>query len=382
MQLPHLQTLLVVQTIPDREVVTDVEWPGQDTKIILFYHAVLTIEEVVVENGDHQDVRGGIRGGLVWVGNLRPSLSVKFWQPVRLRIRQHGARRLVELSTNYTTRPTHTTWVGWRSRCSRRPRPKGRGGGVGLSVDRGCFVLFLRPPPSSSFVWRNWDEGDQGHPTMTARARPGSGKEGCIESPAPLPWPFGPHVVGYQIKDDKQNKQTHLPLELRYHPPSGTGLRRKQLHRARKALASCYYQLLSGHAAIGSFLHDRMTGLRDWSRTITSGATAGRGSRAITCLRSAGSGPPRSGGCGKGWGTTATGSTRGRHRPGLRFVWGALAGGSGTYPQVAVEEGLPGVPGGRGGGVWRAVWRGRGGRGGGGAEVSGSEGEEGGPGPP
>ena len=29
---------------------------------------------------------------------------------------------------------------------------------------------------SFSFVWRNWDEGDQGYPTMTARARPGSDK--------------------------------------------------------------------------------------------------------------------------------------------------------------------------------------------------------------
>ena len=30
--------------------------------------------------------------------------------------------------------------------------------------------------------------------------------------------------------------------------------------RARKSLAGRYYQLLSGHARIGSFLHDRMTG--------------------------------------------------------------------------------------------------------------------------
>ena len=43
-------------------------------------------------------------------------------------------------------------------------------------------------------------------------------------------------------------------------PPGGSGLRRKQLRCARKSPTSRYYQLLSGHAAIGSFLHERMTG--------------------------------------------------------------------------------------------------------------------------
>ena len=32
------------------------------------------------------------------------------------------------------------------------------------------------------------------------------------------------------------------------------------LRRVRKSTAQRYYQLLTGHAAIGSFLHDRMTG--------------------------------------------------------------------------------------------------------------------------
>ena len=32
------------------------------------------------------------------------------------------------------------------------------------------------------------------------------------------------------------------------------------LRRVRKSVAQRYYQLLSGHAAIGSFLHDRTTG--------------------------------------------------------------------------------------------------------------------------
>ena len=42
-------------------------------------------------------------------------------------------------------------------------------------------------------------------------------------------------------------------------PPGGTGLRRKALRKVQKSLAGRYYRLLSGHAAIGSFLHDRMT---------------------------------------------------------------------------------------------------------------------------
>ena len=43
-------------------------------------------------------------------------------------------------------------------------------------------------------------------------------------------------------------------------PPGGTGLHRRALRRVWEPLAGRYYQLLSGHAAIGSFLHDRMTG--------------------------------------------------------------------------------------------------------------------------
>ena len=34
--------------------------------------------------------------------------------------------------------------------------------------------------------------------------RSGAREKGHLESPPPLPWPFGPHVAGYQIKDNKQ----------------------------------------------------------------------------------------------------------------------------------------------------------------------------------
>ena len=52
----------------------------------------------------------------------------------------------------------------------------------------------------------------------------------------------------------------HIRPERRYRPPTGAGLRRKALRKVGKSLASRYYQLLSGYAAIGSFLNERMTG--------------------------------------------------------------------------------------------------------------------------
>ena len=100
--------------------------------------------------------------------------------------------------------------------------------------------------------------------------------------------------------DTAQWIATHVPPERRHHPPGGSGLQRGHLHRARKALASRFYQLLSGHAAIGLFLPERMTGPRDWSRASVAigDATTGRGNRVITSSLSAEGGPPRSGGCG------------------------------------------------------------------------------------
>ena len=52
----------------------------------------------------------------------------------------------------------------------------------------------------------------------------------------------------------------HVRPERRYISPGGSGLRRRALRKVRKSLASRYYQSLSGHAAIGSFLHERMSG--------------------------------------------------------------------------------------------------------------------------
>ena len=46
----------------------------------------------------------------------------------------------------------------------------------------------------------------------------------------------------------------------RLHLPGGSGLRRRRLRKVRKSVSSRYYHLLSEHAAIGSFLHERMSG--------------------------------------------------------------------------------------------------------------------------
>ena len=45
----------------------------------------------------------------------------------------------------------------------------------------------------------------------------------------------------------------HVRPERRYRPPPGRGIKRTQLRRARKTLAGRYYQLLSGHAATGTY---------------------------------------------------------------------------------------------------------------------------------
>ena len=44
----------------------------------------------------------------------------------------------------------------------------------------------------------------------------------------------------------------------RYKVPPGRGIRRRPLRRAPKHIASRYYQLLSGHAAIGPYLKDKI----------------------------------------------------------------------------------------------------------------------------
>ena len=50
----------------------------------------------------------------------------------------------------------------------------------------------------------------------------------------------------------------------KHRPPPGKGVRRKLLRRAPKHIAGRYYQLLSGHAAIGPYLEDKVDDDRCW----------------------------------------------------------------------------------------------------------------------
>ena len=62
------------------------------------------------------------------------------------------------------------------------------------------------------------------------------------------------------MEDTIQRTRDHVRPERRYRPSGGTGFRQRALRRVRNSTAQRYYQLLTGHAAIGSFLHDRMAG--------------------------------------------------------------------------------------------------------------------------
>ena len=72
-------------------------------------------------------------------------------------------------------------------------------------------------------------------------------------------WPTSlPHLS--RRGSERQTRETgqwiaaHMRSERRYHQPGGPGHCRKALRKVWKALAGRHYQLLSGHAAIGSFV--------------------------------------------------------------------------------------------------------------------------------
>ena len=90
--------------------------------------------------------------------------------------------------------------------------------------------------------------------------------------------------------------KSHVGPKRKYRPPRGKGVKHQLLRRARKSVASQYYQLLSRHVAIGPYL-----GTRSARQMTTAAGGAGdeRNGPATICSRNAGSGAPRSPGYGR-----------------------------------------------------------------------------------
>ena len=111
----------------------------------------------------------------------------------------------------------------------------------------GCFPWLAAPSALGLRLGQRCGWGTfRGQPTVCPRASAWTGVRAgtsCV------------FALGLQ-----PHSRTTARPERRYRPPGGTGLRRRALRRVRKSLAGHYYQLLSGHAAIGSFPHGRMTG--------------------------------------------------------------------------------------------------------------------------
>ena len=129
-------------------------------------------------------------------------------------------------------------------------------------------------------------------------------------------------------------------------PPGGSGLRRKALRRVRKPLVGRYYQLLSGHAAIGSFLHERVAGPLRLESSECRWCGSGK-SHATTSPQSARPGRLRYEGCGSEWERIVSGSIRG-HR---RYESCTRREPSPRYRSVPTGMLLPISK-------WRACWRG------------------------
>ena len=117
-------------------------------------------------------------------------------------------------------------------------------------------------------------------------------------------------------RDTAQSVAAHVRPERSYTSPGGSGLRRGALRKARKSLASRYYQLLSGHSAIGSFLHERMTGPQRLEPSACWWCNSEKRQSRNHLFTECNAWAPHIRSCGRGLGKTASGSTQGRHRLG------------------------------------------------------------------
>ena len=132
-----------------------------------------------------------------------------------------------------------------------------------------CAIIEVASRPvargnSIDIRWTPAHRGVRGNEVADSMAKEATGGQ-TRDVPDQIRWQASlPHLsrraTERRSETTAQWIRDHVRPERRYVPPGGLGFRKRAMRRVRKSTAQPYYQLMSGHAAIGSFLHDRMTG--------------------------------------------------------------------------------------------------------------------------